>query len=169
MIAAVAAGLGLAASGFGQQSGITAYGVSVRAGVALPFDTALSNYANPLIDLGAEYQFSRGLLPGTDTYLSVDYMSKNFSFGDGVIPICLNERWYLNNEKRAGRRVYAFAGVGESILSIPGSPSDGVITARGGFGSDLNESVFFEIAATLSDKGSTARADTVGFSVGYRF
>jgi hypothetical protein len=171
LIGAVAASISLMGVAHGQSTttDFGAYNISVRAGVSLPFDTNLSNYSNPLLDLGAEYQFSRALLPGTDTYFSIDYISRNLSFADGVIPICINERFYLKSDHRAGRRVYAFAGIGGAIISIPGGSSSGVVAARGGLGTDLGENIFFEVDGTLSDLGSTARADTVGFCLGYRF
>ena len=169
MVAAAAASIGLVGIAHGQSTtaDFSAYNIAVRAGVALPFDTALSNYADPLIDLGVEYQFNRALLPGTDTYISLDYMSRNLSFADGVIPICLNERFYMPGKHRAGRRVYVFIGVGVADIAV--GPTNTVAAARGGFGSDLGDNIFFEIAGTVSDRGDTARANTVGFSLGYRF
>ena len=169
-IAAAIATLSLAVSAHAQlttTTDITPYNIAVRAGVALPFDTALSNYGNPLIDLGVEYQAGRSLLPGGDTYFSLDYFTKDLTFTGGVFPICINQRFYINHQNR-GRRVYAFAGVGAAVIDI--GRSDTVVAARGGVGTDLGDAIFFELSATISDKGDNGgRADAVGFSVGYRF
>jgi hypothetical protein len=169
-IAAAGATLCLAGAAHAQlttKTDVTPYNIAVRLGVDLPFDTALSNFGNPLYDVAIEYTAGASLLPGGDTYFSLDYFGKDFKFDGGVFPICINQRFYVHNQNR-GRRVYAFVGVGAAVVEVGHSDTD--IAARGGLGTDLGDNIFFEIAATISDKGENgATADSVGFSVGYRF
>lgn len=169
-IVAAAATLGLSGAAHAQlttKTDVTPYNVAVRLGVTLPFDTALADYGNPLYDVGAEYTVGRPLLNAGETYFSIDYFGKDFHFDGGVFPICINQRFYIHHAER-GRRVYAFAGVGVAVVNIGRSDTD--VAARGGLGTDLGDNIFFELAATISDKGENGgNADSVGFSVGYRF
>jgi len=169
-IAVAVATLGLAGAAHAQlttTTDITPYNIAVRLGVALPFDTSLSNYGNPLIDFGVEYQAGRSLIPGGDTYFSLDYFTKDLTFTGGVFPICINQRFYVHNQNR-GRRVYAFVGVGAAVIDV--GRSDTIAAARAGLGTDLGDAIFFELSGTVSDKANNGtRADAVGFSIGYRF
>ncbi len=170
-IVAATALLGVSGAAYAQGTpgklDLTPYNIAIRAGAALPFDTGLSNYGNPLIDLGVEYQFPNSLLPNGETYISADYFAKNLSFADGVWPICINQRFVMNRNVHDGRRTYFFLGLGGSIVAI--GHSNFVATARGGVGADLGDAIFFEIAGTVGDRGETARPDAVSFCLGYRF
>jgi hypothetical protein len=170
-IAVLAAAFGLSVAASAQNSpgqlDLTPYNIAVRAGVALPFDTGLSNYGNPLMDLGVEYTLPHSLLEFGQTYVSLDYFANNLSFADGVLPICLNQRFLIRRIPGSARRTYGFIGIGGADIAI--GKANFVPAARAGVGADLGDAIFFEIAGTVSDIGQTARADAVTFSLGYRF
>ncbi|HWD41611.1 MAG TPA: hypothetical protein VG944_22400 [Fimbriimonas sp.] len=164
-LAATVAALGFVNVAHAQED-YTPVNISVRAGVALPLDSSLSDFGSPLLALGVEYQLPRPLLSQGDSYVSLDYMTANTLFSHGVVPFCLNQRFYLSNAK-LGRRTYAFLGVGGAVIDIDHS---GVgLAARGGFGADLGDAIFFEVAGLITDKISGATADSVAFYLGYRF
>jgi hypothetical protein len=161
--------MGLAAVANAQSSSTTDFtpvNVSVKAGIALPLDNNLANYGATLIALGLEYQFDRPLIAGTDTYISLDYLNKGFTFSHGVIPITLNERFYIDNGRRH-QRTYAFLGIGGADVDT--GTSSTVVCARAGLGADLGDAIFFEVAGLVTDKGNDATGNSVAFYVGYRF
>ena len=146
----------------------TPSGLSVRAGIAISMDDSLSNtLGSSLIGLGVEYRFSSGLLKSGETYLSIDYMTKNFGGARGsIFPITVNQRWFMT---KAGttRRTYGFLGLGVAIVDIIDSNTS--LCFRGGFGVELGGSTFAEIALTLAEAKNNIKANTLGLYFGYRF
>ena len=63
--------------------------------------------------------------------------------------------------------IAAFLGFGGAMIDI--HSSNAALAARGGFGADLGDAIFFEVAGLLTDKVDGATADSVGFYLGYRF
>jgi hypothetical protein len=146
---------------------VTPTNIAVRLGVGLPLDSALSDYGSPLIGFGVEYQFPNSLLSSGATYLSLDYLVASTEFNGGIFPLCINQRFYFNQNKSDSTRTYGFLGIGAAIVNI--GSSNTVLAGRGGFGADLGPAIFFESALLLTDKQSGVSGDSVSFYIGYRF
>ncbi|MGV3617843.1 MAG: hypothetical protein ACO1SV_21165 [Fimbriimonas sp.] len=165
---AVIAALGIAGAASAQTSTIdlTPVGISVRGGVVLPLDSTLENLGTSLLGLGIEYTLPTSYLRTGETFLALDYFAPRFAGDKGsVFPLTINQRWY--NDVDAARRTYYFLGLGATFIDIVNS--DVAIGVRGGFGTELGDRIFAEVAGYLSDKKGGARANAVGLYLGYRF
>ena len=143
--------------------------VSVKAGLALPLDSSLTNVAKTFIALGVEYQLPTSLVKGSETYLDLEWFTKSFQ-GErtNVLPFTINQRFYTGSESIPGQRKYVFVGAGVSFVDI--GSSDTVISARAGFGAELSEQIFGEVAGYIGDQtGSGIKPNAVSFFLGYRF
>lgn len=168
--AAVCAAIGIsgvAAAQTNQPLDLTPTGVTVRAGVALPFDSSLTDVGNTLINIGVEYQPGNSLLKGSDTFYSVDLFTPSIRLDRGtVVPVAINQRWYHGGPD-VFRRGYVFAGVGPTFIDVDKSRI--ALGGRVGIGQELGEHVVAEIAGYISDKAGGARANSITFNLGYRF
>ena len=165
----VALGALLITGGAYAQSEIGMGGVSLRLGIAFPLDNTLSGVNDNFTSLGLEFQNPTSLAKGTDSYLAVDYFSKNLgTFGKGsVIPITYNVRFYQKGS--AARQSYAFVGLGFAITDLIGS-SETVFAARGGFGMNVSDHTFVEAAGTFTPStNNNGSFNTIGLYFGYRF
>ncbi len=146
----------------------TPTGISVRAGIAISMDSGLTNnVASSLIGLGLEYRFSSSLLKSGETYISLDYMTKNFSGNKGTImPLAINQRFFMAKQG-TNRRTYGFLGIGIAVTDVVTSGTS--LCFRGGFGAELGANTFAEIALTLADAQNNIKANTLGIYLGYRF
>jgi hypothetical protein len=165
--AAVVAALGVFGAANAQtHADLYPYGITVRAGVAVPIDRSLTNVANALANIGLEYELRTPLLRNGETYLSADFFFKGFG-GNGngtVIPVMINQRVYTSI---ADQRSYFFFGVGAAFMNVAGNGT--ALAARGGVGQELGPHVVAEIAAYISDRAGGARANAITFNLGYRF
>lgn len=141
--------------------------LSLRAGVNIPVDSGMSDLGNTLFAFGLDYRFGRSLLANGESYLSVDYFTKNFRFEKGSVwPIAINQRFFVG-DKATGTRTYMFAGLGIAVIDVNSTGTTALI--RGGIGAELGDSIFFETAGYLSDKVDGVRANSFAFYLGYRF
>lgn len=166
---AVVAALGIAGAASAQQTrtlNLTPSGLSVRGGVVFPLDSNLRDVSNSLIGLGVDYQLPTPLIKGGETYLAFDYFAKKIA-GEGgrVWPVTINQRVYANNN--GGRRTYYFLGAGVAFIDV--NKAQTVLALRGGFGTELSDRIFAEVAGTVSEKGKDTSANAVGLYLGYRF
>ncbi len=167
--AAIAAiGACAVASAQGDRLDTTPSGISVRAGIAISMDSSLTNsLGSSLIGLGIEYRFSTNLIKSGETYLAIDYMTKNFGGARGsILPITVNQRWFSTKPGRT-LRTYGFLGLGVAIVDIIDSGT--TLCFRGGFGMELGGSTFAEIALTVAEARNGIKPNTVGIYFGYRF
>ena len=169
-IAAAALGVATASIAHGQTQdpdALIPVSISVRAGIALPFDNSLRDISSALFGLGLEYQLDNSLLRSGQTYFALDFFKGDRSNDGYVIPLTINQRFY-NRRFNDGRRTYFFGGIG--IGFIKGEDNWGqAFVARGGVGAELSSRIFLEGALTLTDKTKGISGSNVGLYVGYRF
>ena len=142
--------------------------ISVKAGIGVPLDTALSNAASSYLGFGVEFQAPSSLLKSGDTYLNGDWFSQSLKGTPSFFNLGVNQRFYLGDDRVPGRRHYAFVGIGLDFLNV--YTSDTVFAARGGFGSELGENIFAEVAAYVGDKSNNGvHPNMLSVWLGYRF
>jgi hypothetical protein len=142
--------------------------ISVKAGVGIPLDSALSDVAHTFIALGGEFQLPTSLMKGSETFFNLDWFTKSFGGNPSFLNLSVNQRFYLGNDRMPGRRHYVFVGVGADFLNV--FTSDTVVAARAGLGTELGENIFAEIAGYVGDKSNNnVHPDVLGVFVGYRF
>jgi hypothetical protein len=142
---------------------------SVKGGVALPLDSNLTNVASSFLALGVEYQIPQSLIPGADTYFSLDWFTKGFQ-GEktNIFPFMINARYFLGKDQLAGRRHYVFVGLGVDFIDIYSSST--VVGARAGLGTELGENIFTEAAVYVGDQATGGiHPNAVAAFLGYRF
>lgn len=116
--------------------------------------------------LGIDILTPASLIKGSTGFLSVDWVRK--SFGDTepyILPIVWNQRFNMSQVQ--GRDAYYFIGVG--FTNLNGGGSKWLTTARGGFGIDLNQRLFAEVAGYLTSENSGNNANSIQISIGYKF
>lgn len=151
----------------------TPYGLRLRAGIVFGLSDEVKNTASAFLGIGADYSFEKSLFPGSETYLSVDWITKTSKGHVNVIPIMLGQRFLLDRTvsgETAVSRGYAFLSAGPVIIDAPASKTTR-IGLRAGFGLEFNEHMFGEFAFLFTDrqKGTGANANTVGIYAGYKF
>lgn len=172
-LAAITAVTAIAATGSAQSNfrkvEVTPVNLSLRVGVGLPLDKAFRDFGNTPLALGLEYQFSRPLLASGETYIALDTIGSNLGKRKGTItPLTLNQRFYSKNtDSILGRRTYFFVGAGLAFIDL--GTSEAALAARAGLGTELGTNIFFEAAGIVSDRKGGARANSIGFYLGYRF
>ena len=148
----------------------TPYGLRARFGVVFPLDDALRNVSGTFLGLGIDYTFEKSFIPGSQTFLSIDWLFKSSRADRGnLFPIMVNQRFYLGQDQEYGRRSYAFLGLGAVIIDV--RPSSTRFGVRGGFGVELSEVLFGEASILISDKARNGgpSATSIGAYIGYRF
>lgn len=143
--------------------------LDIRAGVQFPISADLSGM---FYGIGLDFNFTKSLLPNSETYISVDWITKNTTGNrNSMFPILLNQRWHLAMKDTGNDRpmsTYAFAGVGLAILDFGSSAT--VLAGRAGLGANFNESIFGEVALVLTSraKGTSIQGNHIGLYLGYR-
>ena len=170
-IAAAALGVATASTAFGQTQdpeALVPVNVSVRLGIGLPIDDNLRDLSSTFLNFGAEYRLDNSLLRGGATYFAVDLFKGNTNDDGYVIPLTINQRFYLRNIGD-GRRTYAFGGIGVGF--VKGNDSwDSNFAVRGGLGAELGDRIFAEGALMLTNAGDNrVHGNLISFSIGYRF
>ena len=142
-------------------------GFTVRGGVGLVIDNNLSDFANTLINVGVDYTIPNTLIPGAETFLSIDYFFKGLGGEKGsIIPIAINGRWH--DKGAFGTRNYVYGGIGLTVLDIVSTSTK--FGLRGGFGKELSEAIVFELGVTYSEAdASNAKNTQFTLNLGYRF
>jgi hypothetical protein len=150
-----------------QNRDLTPTDLAVRLGGAYVIDDTTRDLTKSvMIGIGVDYFFPTQLIPGAETYLSVDWFGKSASGAKGnFFPLMLNARYYSKGE--AGRRSYGFVGLGAVILDVTSTRT--TIAGRLGVGVEVGPSIFTEASWLFSDKADRAKADSITFHVGYRF
>lgn len=172
--AAIAAAFGLCGAASAQfqtpYSG-EPHGVTIRGGIAFPFDSHLRDISKTFIGAGLEYSLTHEWIPNSTTFLSVDWFGKNANGQKGnVFPLAINQRFYTGKSVRKlnDTRAYWFVGVGYTFVDVTSSfnkPS-----ARGGVGADIGPNFVLEAAGYVSGKGPDGvSANAIGIYAGYRF
>lgn len=140
----------------------------IRAGVQFPASADLSG---TFWGLGVDLTFDKSLLRGSETFLSVDWVTKSSRNNrNNMFPIMLNQRWQL---QQAGMEspvsTYAFAGVGLAIVDF--GVSSTVLAGRIGLGANFSPNVFGEAAFIITSRAKTTdiQGNHFGLYIGYRF
>lgn len=173
MLAAAASMGAVASAQFGNETGGegTAYNLRARLGIYLPFDDGLRQVSNTFFGLGIDYTLERSLIPGSQTFLSFDWLTKSSRADRGnVFPIMLNQRFYLGEaDDVATSRTYAFVGLGVGVIDV--NPSSTRFGVRGGLGIEFNQNIFGEATLLISDRARNGgpAATGIGVYLGYRF
>lgn len=169
IIAAIAgSGVASAQSNTPTMSPVSASGVAIRGGFVVPLDDNLRDISKSFVGIGAEYTFTHQYLSNSETYISLDWITKNINSGDSFYPICVNQRFYTGNSKYGSGRAYFFVGLGETLYNLGDTSKK--ICGRGGIGMELGPSVFFEGTAFFAGKDGLGNSgNAVGAYVGYRF
>lgn len=163
----LAAAIGLAGVA-SAQTDYTPTNLSVRLGVGFPLDDVTRDITKTLIGVGVDYDFTRPLIAGGDTFLSIDWFGKSGSGAHGnIFPIMINQRFYSQPIDVGNRRTYGFLGVGIAVLDVFNTKT--VLAARGGVGVELGQNLFAEGTLYLSAPDQGVRANVVGLYVGYKF
>ena len=147
---------------------ITPTNLQIRGGIFIPLDTNLRSVSDNFAALGVDVMFPQEFIPGSKTFLSVDWLAKSLSGAHGnIFPICINQKFY--GKPYGDKMVYGFVGLGATIFDVAGS-SNTVLGARGGVGVDLGPNVFLEGTLFWSDR-STGDIWNIGtgFYLGYRW
>jgi hypothetical protein len=166
-ILAAAAGVVGAASA----QGVIETNMSLRGGIQFPTSADLDGQMFGLgFDIGLNQSIS--FLRSGTTYLSVDWISKNFKFNRNyMIPVCINQRFKLNTtaDTVGGTNTYAFFGVGAAIIDF--GQSSTVLAARAGLGADFSPNMFGELTLVLTTrtKNTNVQGNHFGAYLGYKF
>jgi hypothetical protein len=123
----------------------TPYGFSFRAGGVFAIDDDLNDFADGWFGFGIDYAFTKQYLRDSETFFSVDYITKSSSGEKGTY-------WPI------------------LVVIIDLASSDSVIGGRVGFGLELGERIFAEASLFLSeDNRDGVAATSGGVYLGYRF
>lgn len=172
MIGIAAATVGTAASAMAQSS--SAYmqrpvGLRLRAGIVWGISDEVRSLGSTLVGVGGDYTFDQSLFSGSETFLSVDWMSRR---GDAnIFPILLGQRFSMSKDVDVAvqNTTYAFLAAGPVFIDAPGMKSTR-IGVRGGIGLHFNENIFGEVSILLTDRAKGGgNASSAGFYVGYKF
>lgn len=165
--------LALAASviggAFAQESeGINPNGFGIRLGAFFPADSALRDDNAILLDFGLEFEFTRPLLRGGETFLSMDLITKDFSENRGRIwALTLGHRVFQGVGDLDRGRTYLFGGLGIGWINRNGSEQGFYV--KGGVGMELSGTTFAEAAVTLAGDFDNANPSGVSVSYGWRW
>jgi hypothetical protein len=156
-----------AAMSSAQLSTLTPTNINARFGAFFVTDDNLSSATDNFLTIGFDFPLSFSLIKGNLAYLSVDIMTTNTRFDDGLIfPIMYNQRFNLSATP-AGQ-TYLFAGAGWVTIDAVGN-SKGVFGMRAGLGVDLGERLLAEGFYMYTGEVNNARANGFGVSIGYKF
>lgn len=143
---------------------------SLRGGIQFPTTADLNG---TFWGVGADVNLiGVNLFKGGQTYVSVDWISKNLRFNRNfIIPIALNQRFALNttSDTMTGPSTYAFAGLGVAIIDIGNAAT--TFMGRVGLGADFSSNVYGEAALVLTGRARAggAQGNHLGVWLGYRF
>lgn len=148
---------------------VNATGLTFRAGGFVPIDSNLRHVSDTFVGVGLDYTFTHQFIANSDTYLSVDWFSKNFTGSKGnITPVCLNQRFYKGKSRYGAGRAYYFLGVGITFIDVADAKS--TLGFRGGIGAELGPNIVAEVAGYTSGKDDGGVAATgVGVYLGYQF
>ncbi|MBV6457787.1 MAG: hypothetical protein HONBIEJF_00907 [Fimbriimonadaceae bacterium] len=161
--------LATAATTFAQETpDFSPVDVSLRTGVAFPFDNNVSDRSKTLFVIGADMYFSTRFIPNAQTYLSAEWqMSAGSGRRVSIIPITANVRWFTRQDEMSDRRGYFFVGIGAAFVDV--FDSKFVLAGRAGLGYEFSPTIFVEGSLLLTDWANGARGSGFGLTVGYRF
>jgi hypothetical protein len=120
---------------------------ALRAGAFAPTERELRDLDNVWFAAGADVEMMKGLFPNATTVISLDWMSRNGGSDSNVFPLTVSQRWYQGNWPT---RTYFHLGIGPTFTDF--RPSDVVFGARGGFGFEVSDRLFFEANFYWSDE-----------------
>ncbi len=146
----------------------TPYDFSFRAGVVVPWDSDLRDIADSWIGIGIDYTFTKQFIRGSETFFSLDMITKSSQFQRGTYwPILLNQRFYFGQYEDE-KRTYAIIGAGVVVVDVVSS--DTVFGGRLGFGVELGPNMFLELNNFLSAASTgSITTNSSGLYLGYRF
>jgi len=164
----IVAALGVFASSFAQTQTVPVLdtnGLSVRIGGVYPFQKGVRDAMGNPMSLGLDIVAPKSYIKNTTSFISIDYTTKQFGKNPYFIPVMLNAKF--GNESESGRSTYGFFGAGLVFSNV--GASDTLFGVRGGFGLNMGEHIFAEIAATFSSDKNGSNANNIGFYLGYKF
>lgn len=162
---AVVAGLSAATTATAQDINTT---LSYRIGFVYPLEDSVRDFTGNMASVGVDIETEFSLIKGSVGYLSADYIFGAIDGGKGkFIPIMWNQRFGLS-QGLAGRDTYFFVGAGFVNVDA-GNSARFRYGLRGGIGVRLSEKQYFEATYLWSDDASGVRANSLGFSIGFRF
>ena len=145
------------------------YTMALRGGLFLPSEDALKTKASQWLALGFDVHLTTTFLEGSDTVVSVDYLSHALGGTRGSAwPIMLNQFFYT---PMGFGRMYWGIGAGATVADIT-TASKTVFGLKGTLGMELNTEWFVEASYFWSDEYDPAtdgRVNGVAFYLGYRF
>jgi len=148
-------------------------GVTIRIGGGFGVDESLNSYASGYYGAGLDFGFGRGLLPGAETYYSVDMLwGARESFNQSVIPLLIDQRFYTDKgggDNSFGQtRLYFNLGLGATYYNIGGS--DIKPSGKLGVGLEFTQTIIGEADLYLAQRSKDdVTANLLGFYVGYKF
>ncbi|RMG26104.1 MAG: hypothetical protein D6724_02590 [Armatimonadetes bacterium] len=120
---------------------------SLRAGAFAPTENDLQDLDNVWFAAGADVELMKGFLTNADTVISLDWFSRNGGSDSNVFPLMFSQRWYQGSWPN---RTYFHVGIGPVFTDF--RPADVVFGARGGFGFEASDRLFFEANFYWSDE-----------------
>lgn len=169
MIAAVAA-LGVMAGAVSAQStaqkfDYTPYNYSFRIGVGFPNDGALKANQDNWTNIGVDYNFNTSILRNGDSYLSVDWVTEEFSdYDNSMVTIFLNNRFYMDETSQ----IYLIGGIGAVIAEFTAG-KETIFGGRFGVGYNLGQNIFLTGTYTFAGKVDGINPSHTSINIGYRF
>jgi hypothetical protein len=145
----------------------TPSGITLRAGIGFPVDSALRDDRAFGLLLGLDYELAGTIFGSTDLYLGFDYITLD----QGVFGISVNRRFPSSMGNIFGNRQlssHAFLGVGGAFVDGI-SMSDAAFIVRGGFGFEMAQNTFVEIGGWIGADVNDVNPSAFFITIGYRF
>lgn len=145
----------------------TPSGIGFRIGIAIPSDSALRDIDDTWTSLGVDYNIENSILRTGNSFISLDYFSKNLSgTGGQVWNLMLGNRFFPNTTA-GGYNLYFLAGLGTVVLD--GDDREFKFGGIIGAGLELGPALFMEGRYSVSEKVDGINPGMLGIYLGYRF
>jgi hypothetical protein len=161
--------LGLATvSSFAQSpSSINFSGLTVRLGGIYPWEKKTRSVTGNMLAVGLSIPMPRPLLSKGESYVSIDWYGKSAGGAKGnMFPVMINQRFFMDPNEDEGRRSYFDLGLGIVHMDITSAKT--VPGLRAVMGKELSDKLIGEIALVLSGDANKAKANSIGFFLGWK-
>jgi hypothetical protein len=141
-------------------------GLTLRGGVMLPIDSALTDAGSVFFNIGFDWELQPGFFrPGTA--LAIDFLFPSTRFQDNIIALAFQQRFFQPMDA-AGLRRYFFVGLGAAHVDI--GRADIVLLGKAGFGVEVSPRTVVEATLFVSDRTrGGVNVNALMGSIGYRF